>query len=87
MRGKVSPVRQLDLLISSKNSKWFRQHISPKQNALRTEAAQTEAVYKTNHNSCRNYRSRWKNEGQKGEIKKNQSIQKKSKERATTFKF
>lgn len=70
MRGKVNPVRQLDLLISSKNREWFRQHISPKQNALGTEAAQTEAVYKTNHNSCRNYRSRWRNEGQKGEIKK-----------------
>jgi len=67
MRGKVNPVRQLDLLISSKNRERFRQHINPKQNAFRTEA---EAGYKKNHNSCRNCRSRWRNEGQKGEIKK-----------------
>lgn len=70
MRGKVNPVKQLDLLISSKNREWFCQHISPKQNALRTGAAQTEAVYKTNHNNCRNYRSKQRNEVQKGEIKK-----------------
>lgn len=75
MRGKVNPERQLNLLISSKNREQFRQHISPKQNALRTEADHTEMVYKTNHNSCRNYRRKWRKEGQKGEIK-NQSIQK-----------
>jgi len=75
MKGEVNPVRQLDLLISSKNRKQFRQHISPKQKALRIEAAQREAVYKTNHNSCKNYRSRWRKEGQKGEIR-NLSIQK-----------
>lgn len=75
MKGKVYPVRQLNLLISSKNGKQFRRHISPKQKALRTEAAQREAVYKTNHNSCKNYRSRWRKEDQKGEVK-NLSIQK-----------
>lgn len=75
MKGKVNPVRQLNLLISSKNGKQFRRHISPKQKALRTEAAQREAVYKTNHNSCKNYRSRWRKEDQKGEVK-NLSIQK-----------
>lgn len=58
MRTKVNPVRQLDLLISSKNREWFRQHSKPEQNALKAEAAQTKAVQKTNHNSCKNYRSR-----------------------------
>lgn len=52
MRTKVNPVRQLNLLISSKNKEWFRQHRKPKQNALKTEAAQTKAVHKTNYNSC-----------------------------------
>lgn len=34
-RTKVNPVRQLDLLISSKNKEWFRQHSKPKQNNSR----------------------------------------------------
>lgn len=43
------------MLISSKNRERLRRDSST-QNGLRTEAVQKEAVYKTNHNSSRNYR-------------------------------
>lgn len=85
MRGNVNAVRQLDLLISSKNSERFRQHISPGQKALRTEGAQREPVYTTNHSGSRNCGSGWRNGGQEGGIT-NSSLQKQSKDRATTLK-